>query len=392
MVWFKKNKPQITTVYKLVEDQGSGYYSYAGNLYKSDLVRSCIRPKAQAIGKAVAKHIRYGADQLVINPEPYIKFLLEEPNPYMSGQMLQEKLIGQLMLNNNAYAFIQRDANGLPIGIYPIQANQVITYESAETLYLRFLVKGKTYTFDYIDIIHLRRDYNADTFFGDSQADTLAPLMDVVVTADQGLIKAIKNSNVIKWLLRYNIPLKDADLTANAKKFVDSFLKIDDENDSVGAAAVDSKMDAKQVEPKDYVPEAGLFARSAERVLNFFNTNSKIVQSNYTENDWTAYYEAEIEPCLVQLSNEYTRKLFTRRERGFGNRIVFGASNLSFASMHTKLGLAALVDRGIMCPDEVRDAFNLPPVPGGEGRVFIRRLDTKPIDVTLGGGEDDETN
>ena len=42
--------------------------------------------------------------------------------------------------------------------------------------------------------------------------------------------------------------------------------------------------------------------------------------------------------------------------------------------------------------DEVREAFNMAPVPGGEGRVFIRRLDTEPIDVTLGGGEDDETN
>ena len=392
MGWFKKNKVQTVTVYKLIEERGSGYYSYSGNLYKSDLVRACIRPKAQAIGKSIAKHIRHGADQLVINPEPYIRFILEEPNPYMSGQMLQEKLIGQLMLNNNSYAFIQRDANGLPVGIYPIQAEQVTAYESAGALYLRFLVKGKNYTFDYADIIHLRRDYNADSFFGDSQADTLAPLMDVVATADQGLIKAIKNSNIIKWLLLYHIPLKDDDLTANAKKFVDSFLKIDDDNDSVGAAAIDSKMDAKQVEPKDYVPEAGLFARSAERVLSFFNTNAKIVQSDYTENDWIAYYEAEIEPCLVQLSNEYTRKLFTRRERGFGNRIVFGSSNLSFASMRTKLGLVALVDRGIMCPDEVREAFNMPPVPGGKGSVFIRRLDTEPIDVTLGGGEDDETN
>ncbi|HBK86003.1 MAG TPA: phage portal protein, partial [Firmicutes bacterium] len=113
-----------------------------------------------------------------------------------------------------------------------------------------------------------------------------------------------------------------------------------------------------------------------------FNTNKKIVQSEYDENGWNAYYEAEVEPMVIELSNEYTRKLFTRRERGFGNRILFEAANLATASMQTKLNLAQMVDRGALTPNEWREVFNLAPVDGGDEP--IRRLDTA---VVKGGGK-----
>src|SRR5690625_1220641 len=105
---------------KIIVDRGGGYYSWNGKLYQSDIVRSAMRPKARAIGKAVAKHIRKSVEGTSVNPEPYLHFLLEEPNPYMTGQQLQEKLATQLELNNNAFAYINRDPNGLPMEIYII--------------------------------------------------------------------------------------------------------------------------------------------------------------------------------------------------------------------------------------------------------------------------------
>ena len=108
MGFFDRFKQQAVTVsnYKMITEEGSGYYSYDGNLYQSDIVRAAVRTKAKAIGKAVGKHIRQGPEGIKVNPDPYMRFLLEEPNPYMTGQMLQEKLITQLELNNNAFAWI----------------------------------------------------------------------------------------------------------------------------------------------------------------------------------------------------------------------------------------------------------------------------------------------
>lgn len=375
-----KNKAVTITNYKLITLSGSGFFNYDGKLYQSDIVRACIRPKAQAVGKIIGKHIREDPAGLKINPEPYIKFLLEEPNPYMTGQMLHEKMTIQLMLNNNAFAHIQRDENGYPVAIYPIPANAVEAIQDENfNLYLKFqMANGRSYTFKYSDIIHLRRDFNSNDIFGDNPATALTQLMEIVTTTDQGIINAIKNSNVIKWLLKFHTTLKPEDIKKQTKQFVDDFLKIEDATDgsSAGAAATDAKFDAQQVTPNDYVPNASLVDKTIDRIYNFFNTNKNIIQSSFNEDGWISYYEAEIEPVVMQLSGEYTRKIFSRRERGFGNKIVFESTNLSFASMQTKLGLVQFVDRGIMNPNEVREILNLAPI--AEGDVYVRRLDTRP--------------
>lgn len=373
-----KNKVLVDS-YKLVTQAGSGFFAYDGKLYQSDIVRSCIRPKAQSVGKIRGKHIRNDPTGLKINPEPYIKFLLEEPNPYMTGQMLHEKMTVQLQLNNNAFSYIQRDENGYPVAIYPITAHSIdALQDESGNLYLKFqCANGKNYTFRYTDIIHLRRDFNSDDLFGDNPSRALTQLMQIITTTDQGIVNAIKNSSVVKWLLKFNQTLRPEDLKKQTKQFVDDFLKIEESGtNATGAAATDAKFDAKQVDPKDYVPNAALVDRSTQRIYSFFNTNPKIVQSSFTEDEWISYYEAEVEPVIVQLSDEYTRKIFTRRERGFGNRIVFESTNLAFASMSTKLNLVQFVDRGIMNPNEVREIMNLAPIP--EGDVYVRRLDTRP--------------
>ncbi len=74
------NKSPSLTRYEMIIDKGNGFYTWNGNLYQSDIVRSCIRPKAKAIGKLVPKHIRNATEGFSINPEPYIRFLLEDPN------------------------------------------------------------------------------------------------------------------------------------------------------------------------------------------------------------------------------------------------------------------------------------------------------------------------
>ena len=49
-----KNRSGITvTKYQMITDIGNGYYSWNGKLYESDIVRAAIRPKSQAIGKAI---------------------------------------------------------------------------------------------------------------------------------------------------------------------------------------------------------------------------------------------------------------------------------------------------------------------------------------------------
>jgi len=200
-----RDKPVTVSTYKMITAQGEGYLSWDGKLYKSDIVRAAIRPKARAMGKAVGKHIRETLDQdgsrtIAVNPEVYMRFLLEEPNAWMTGQVLQEAMAVQLALNGNAFALIVRDGAGYPTAIYPIDAAMCeALQDGAGELYIRFsLPDGKTGTYNYRDLIHLRRDYQGKGIFGESQAKALTALMEVVNITDQGIVKAIKNSNAIR--------------------------------------------------------------------------------------------------------------------------------------------------------------------------------------------------
>ncbi|MBU2703885.1 HK97 family phage portal protein [Sporomusaceae bacterium BoRhaA] len=378
------NRSPTVVRYELITDRGNGFYSWNGNLYKSDIIRSCIRPFYKAVGKLLAKQIRQTGTDLKINPDLYVQVLLEEPNPYMTGQMLQEKLATQFKLNNNAFAYINRDDFGYATEIYPIPAVAVeAIYDKDYMLYLKFtFANGRTATFAYADVIHLRQDYNSNDIFGDGNTEVLTGLMEIVITIDQGIVKAIKNSAVIKWLMKFKTTIRPEDIQAQTKKFVDNFLKIDANDDaSVGVAGTDTKADVEQVKPTDYVPNASQMDKTVQRIYNYFGTNEDIIQSKFDEDGWNSYFEAEIEPFSMQLSNEFSRKIFSRRERSFGNRIIFEANSLQYASMATKLNLLQMVDRSALTPNEWRLVMNMGPIPGGD--VAIRRLDTAVVTAQL---------
>ncbi|WEV80565.1 phage portal protein [Bacillus velezensis] len=375
---FPKKEQKITHRLEMISDSGNGFYSFGGNLYKSDIVRSCIRPFAKATGKMVAKHILDNKQNGVfkVNPNVNIRFLLEEPNSLMSGQMLQEKIATHLKLNNNAFIYMKFN-NGILSELWPIPCTSVEAVEdSGNNLFLKFrFTNGNTQTIPYQHIIHLRNDFNGNDIFGDHPKDALLPLMEVITTVDQGIVSAVKNSAVIKWLLKFKSSLRPEDMKQQTKDFTEQYLSID--SDMGGAAAADAKYDAEQVKDNSYVPDDKQIAGTVKRVQAFFGTNEKIIMSTYSEDEWNSYYEAEIEPFAMQMSNEYTRKLFSRRERGFGNSITFESTTLQYASMSTKLNLVQLVDRGIFCANDVLKIFNMPPIEGGD--EYVRRLDTVPV-------------
>ncbi len=383
MALFKKRKAMKAekagkNVMQMVTTYGEHYYSWNGKLYDSDIVRSCIRPKVKAAGKLAGKHIRADADVLKVNPDANIRFLLSEPNPFMTGQQFQEKVATQLCLNNNAFILIVRDTNGKPMQLYPIPCVMCETKYINDELHLKFQYRnGKSGTFPYGQVIHLRQDFNEHDIFGESPAPALASMMEVIGTIDQGIVKAIRNSGIVRWLLTFTSAMRPEDIKKNVKEFVDNYLSV--ESETFGAAGVDSKATATRIEPRDYMPNALQTKETMNRIYSFFNTNERIVQSRWTEDEWNAYYEAEVEPLAVQMGEAYSVRIFSRRERGCGNRIVFEASNLQCASLGSKLAMQAMVDRGAMTPNEWRAVLNMVPLPGGDEP--IRRLDTQVVDL-----------
>lgn len=375
---FRNAKNKGTSSVKMVEISNDRFFAWNGAVYESDIVRSCIAPKVKAVGKLLAVHVRQdiskdGKREIKRNPEPYMRFLLEEPNPCMSGQKLQERLAAQLAINKNAFALIIRDEFGYPTALYPIPcSNAEAIYDREGKLFIRFTVTRKSsgnaiYIFPYCDLIHLTEDVTDNSIFGRPIFSSLAPLMEIVNTTDQGIVKAIKTSAVIRWLLKFSTTTRDEDIKKKTQAFADSFMDIDN---GTGVAGINSTAEAIQIHPDNWTPNDGEMGATKARIYALFNTNDSIVTSKWTEAEWTAYFEAEIEPVLLDMQNEFTRKLFTRRERSVGNRIAFDASTINSETTTTKLAYQAMVDRKSMTPNEWRALFNWAPLPGGDEPIY----------------------
>ena len=380
-----KDRNPTETVVKLVRESGNGVYTWNGELLDYADIRAMVRPFTQAAGKFDAKHIRETVDKngqkdIKVNPEPYIRILLAEPNPMMTGAAFRQRMAWQYMLKNNAFAYIVRDANGFAIGIYLLEWTSVeALLDDQRRLYLRFNLKtGKQAVISYEDVIHVARDVGDNELFGSPNQKALETLMEVAGASDRSIIQAVKNGGAIKWLLKYTRGMRPEELKTRAKEFAKSFLDTENSEDgSIGVAATGADAEAKQVEPHDYVPNAMIMGNINKRLMAYFGTNEKIINSSYTEDEWNAYFENVIEPFAQAMAEEFTRKIFSRQERARGNRIAMDSTSLQYASMSSKLNLVQMVDRGALTPNEWRQILNLPPIEGGDKP--IRRLDTQPV-------------
>ena len=134
-----------------------------------------------------------------------------------------------------------------------------------------------------------------------------------------------------------------------------------------------------------------------ERIYSYFGTNEKIIQSKFTEEEWNAFYENTLEPIALQLSLEFSKKLFSDRAVGHGNLITFEANRLQYASNSTKVAVARLLtDIGAASLDQILEIFNMAPIGGEEGSRRVQTLNmvnaNKADEYQVGkGGEDNNT-
>lgn len=367
------------TRFELLSTNSNSISPWNGKIYDNDIVRSCLRPISTNLGKLNFKYVRNTSDGLKIIKNGQIYYLLKYPNAYMTMQKLLEKLVNQYEIEGNAYAYVKKDENNNPIAIFPLPARRVELKEYNDELYMKFTFSiGKHKTVPYCDVIHLRKDFNENDIFGTDSGLALQNIMKVLDTTDKGVIQAIKNSAVIKWMLKFKTALSQKDKDKEIKKFAESYLDVDNQ-DNKNVASTDPRYDAEQVKDNSFIPNEKQMDNYTKRLYSYFGVNEKIVNNSYSEDEWNAFYESKIEPIAREFTDQLTKILFTKHELECGNEIVFEPSSLQFASMSTKLSLVQMVDRNSMLPNEWRKVMNLGPIENGDKP--LRRLDTAVVNT-----------
>jgi len=296
------------------------------------------------------------------------RLLQVRPNPNMNAYDFLYKMVTTLMIDNNAFAYPIWDGTNL-VAIWPVNCTMAEFLEDdTGTIYVKFYFggSGESAVLPYSEVIHLRRHFYKNDIIGENNTPINATL-EAIHTTNQGLAQAVKTSANLRGILKYTGMLKEADIKANRDRFVSEYLSVQNNG---GVAALDGKADYIELKNQPVIINAPQMKELRDAIFRYFGVNENIVMGKYTEDDWNAFYESTIEPIAVQMSLEFTSKLFTERERGFGNEIIFEANRLQYASVKTKIAMVEqMVPMGLLTINEAREIFNLAPVEDGDKRL-----------------------
>lgn len=366
---------RIMTQLRMLSGYAPVFTPWCGKPYEADVVRAAVDAIARNGAKLKAKHIRRVNGRVVPVGGQIERLLTVRPNPNMNAYAFLYRLITTWAIDNDAFAYPVWDGPNL-MAVWPINCTLAEFLEDdRRTIYVKFyFADGGQVVLPYSEVIHLRRHYYSNDLLSEPNTP-INTTLSAIHTTNEGLAQAVKTSAHLRGILKYQGMLKQSDIDANRERFVEQYMTV---QNSGGVAALDSKADYIELKNQPLMVNADQMKELRDAVFRYFGVSENIVRGDYTEDQWNAFYESTIEPLAVQLSLEFTSKLFTQRELGHGNEIVFEANRLQYASMTTKLNLERMVDRGALTPNEWREALNLAPVEGGDKP--IRRLDTRPTD------------
>lgn len=343
------------------------FTSWDGKLYESELVRSAIDARARHISKLKVEI------QGAAKPTLQTKLRLK-PNNWQTWSQFLYRVSTILDMHNSCVIVPVYDELMNPVGYYPVLPKKCEIVQDADGVpFLRYEFKSGERAADYLEecAILTKFQYKSD-FFGETN-HALDPTMALVHMNDEGIKEAIRNNATYRFMARMTNFSNTEDLKRERQRFSEANLKSEEMNEGL-LLFPNTYADIKEITARPYtVPEAEL-REIRTSVYNYFAINEDVLQSKAYGDAWSAFYESVIEPFAIQFSETMTQAMFTDRERAQGSLLMATSNRLQYMTTKEKLDVSsAMFDRGIWNRDDVRDVWNMSPLPDGQGQAYIIR-------------------
>lgn len=357
------------------------FSQFGTNIYASDVVQQAIKCIVDEMKKLNPAHIRYnGNDPVPVNSD--IQTVLNNPNPLMTTSEFLEKVMWLLLLNYNAFIlptyYIWEDEKGIQerkySGLYPLKPTQVDFIEDGSgRMYvkMRFENNFET-TVPYDDLIHIKYNYSVNEYMGgdvSGQPDHTALLktLELNDTLLRGIAKAMNSSYAVNGVVKYNTMLDDGKMEAALKELERKL-----NNSESGFLPLDLKAEYTPLQHEIELVDEETLKFIDEKILRNWGVPLSILIGDYTKSQYEAFYQKTLEPLIISISQAFTKKLFTDRERSFGNRIELYPKDLIFMTVEQTLEMVNLLSNtGSIYENEKRVAFGLRPLPELEGKRYM---------------------
>ena len=362
---FKRPKtPVFDGFWKTFSAYTPTFTSFEGGIYESELVRAVINARATHISKLSV--VTQGAAQ------PKLQTRLKNgPNEWQTWGQYLYRLSTILDVHNTAFIVPVEGIYGETIGFYPLLPTRCELMSVQGEPWLRYQFSdGSRSAIELSRCGIMTKFQYADDFFGEDN-NALMPTMDLISIQNQGITEGVKNAATYRFMARVNNFSKTTDLANERKRFTRENLQ----SDGGGILLFpNTYSDIKQIEAKPFVVDAEQMATIKNNAFDYFGINEDVLQNKAYGDTWNAFYEGAIEPFAIQFSDVHTKMAFSERERASGSFIMATANRLQYMSNADKLNVSAqMADRGIMNRDEIREIWNLPPLPNGEGQAYTIR-------------------
>ena len=339
------------------------FTSWGGCIYESEVVRAAIHARAIHISKL--------SMQICGTAKPKLQTRLKVgPNEFQTWGQFNYRLSTILDVQNTAFIVPVFDERMEVTGIYPLLPSmcEILQYEQEPWLRYTFQNGQKaSVELRYCGIM-TKFQYQDDFFGEDNRA--LNPTMDMITLQNQAIREAVKNSATFRFMARVNNFAKAGDLAKERERFNATNLS------GEGGLLLfpNTYEEIKQIQSQPYTLDANQMQQIKERVCDYFGVNNDVLQNKAYGDAWSAFYEGAIEPYAIQLSDVLTRMLFSEREQAAGAMVMATANRLQYMTNKDKLDVSSqMADRGIFNRDTIREIWNLPPLPNGQGQAYTIR-------------------
>lgn len=382
--------PSTANEFQILNGYRSIFTNYDGRYYDDADVRACIDTVARNGAKFNPKHIRYSANGFENINGNLQRILSKRPNEIQNAYKFYYQVISELEQDNNSIIYILRDENNKVLGLYPIHYQSIKLYEYKNNIYIEFQFgNGKKRFVALKDCIHLTRFVSDDGIMGGNNKPVIHTLS-IKHVIDEGIVNAIKTTQAIKGIIKTTkAMLKPEDVKKMRDQFVKDFIG---ESDGTGIGGADATTDFTPVQLDPKTADESQIKSIDNKLLSYYGVNENIIQSKYSEDEWNAFYESVLEPIGLQMSLEFTNKLFTATEIYHGNEIIFTSNRLQYASNNTKINLLRY-GNNVMTINEMREVLNLEPVENGDKIMQdLNHIDSNIANNYQTGNKDDKND
>lgn len=358
------------------------YPQFGNDIYASDVVQQALKCIVDELKKLNPTHVRY-KDSDPVPVRGNVQEILDEPNPLMTTSEFLEKIFWLLMLNYNVfivptyYTWTDEKTGAEKRyyeAFYPIQPTQVDFIEDASgKMFVQFwFMNGYKTTLPYDSVIHVKYNYSVNQYMGGNEfgQPDHAALLETLKLNDtllKGVAKAMNASYAINGVVKYNTMLDDGK-TEIALRELERKLQ----NSESGFLPLDLKAEFIPLQKTAALVDENTLKFIDGKILRHFGVPLNILTGDYTKEQYEAFYQKTLEPLIISVSQAFTKKVFTRRERAFGNKIELYPKELIFMTVSQTLEMINdLSPTGALFENEKRVFLGLRPLPELEGKRYM---------------------